>query len=221
MLANATGTQNLLELAKKHQAAFLFASTSEVYGDPAMSPQKESYWGNVNPHGIRSVYDEAKRYGEAMTMLYLRTFGVDARIIRIFNTFGPNMQPDDGRVVSNFIVAALANQPITIYGDGSQTRSFCYVSDMVSGIMKAMFSAHTKGVVVNLGNPNERTILQLATMIKERIGSSSEIIHEALPEDDPKIRRPDITLAKELLDWEPQVGIEDGLEKTINYFKLV
>lgn len=221
MLANSQGTQNLLELAKKHRAAFLFASTSEVYGDPAMSPQNESYWGNVNPNGIRSVYDEAKRYGEAMTMLYLRTFGVDARIIRIFNTYGPQMQPDDGRVVSNFIVEALENKPITIYGDGSQTRSFCYVSDMVEGIMKAMFTADTKGLVVNLGNPNERTILELATMIKERIGSPSEIIHEELPADDPKIRRPDITLAKKLLDWEPKVSIEEGLEKTIAYFKSV
>lgn len=219
MLANSRGTHNLLELAKKHTAQFLFASTSEVYGDPSISPQDESYWGNVNPNGIRSVYDEAKRFGEAMTMLYVRTFGVDARIIRIFNTYGPHMQPDDGRVVSNFIVESLAQKPITIYGDGSQTRSFCYASDMVEGIMKAMFMPDTKGTVINLGNPNERTILQLATMVKELTQSSSEIIHEQLPEDDPKIRRPDISLAKSLLSWEPKIGIEEGLALTVKYFK--
>jgi nucleoside-diphosphate-sugar epimerase len=219
LLANSKGTHTLLELTKKHNAAFLFASTSEVYGDPTVSPQSESYWGNVNPNGVRSVYDEAKRFGEAMSMAYVRTYEVDARIVRIFNTYGPHMQPDDGRVVSNFIVEALVNKPITIYGDGTQTRSFCYVSDMVEGISKAMFLPQTKGSVINLGNPNERTIAELATMIKDLIGSTSEVIYEALPEDDPKIRKPDITLAKQVLGWEPKVTIQDGLEKTIEYFK--
>lgn len=221
MLANSVGTYRLLELAKQHKALFLFASTSEVYGDPAVSPQPESYWGNVNPNGIRSVYDEGKRFGEAMTMSYLRSFEVDARIIRIFNTYGPHMQPDDGRVVSNFIVECLQNKPITIYGDGTQTRSFCYVSDMVEGIIKAMFSPQTKGSVINLGNPNEKTIAELATLIKNLTESSSTITHEPLPEDDPKIRRPNISLATKLLNWSPTVSIEDGLRLTIEYFKKV
>jgi nucleoside-diphosphate-sugar epimerase len=219
MLANSAGTQILLELAKKYNSKFLFASTSEVYGDPSVSPQSENYWGNVNPNGVRSVYDEAKRFGEAMTMLYVRTYDVDARIIRIFNTYGPNMQPDDGRVVSNFIIEALHNKPLTIYGDGKQTRSFCYVTDMVEGIVKAMFAQDTQGKVINLGNPIERTIEELATMVKDIVGSNSEIVHEELPEDDPKIRRPDISLAKQLLNWEPSVSIEEGLHKTVDYFK--
>lgn len=219
MLVNSGGTYHLLELAKKYHALFLFASTSEIYGDPLVSPQDENYFGNVNPIGVRSVYDEAKRFGEAMTMMYIRTFGVDARIVRIFNTYGPKMQPDDGRVVANFITQALKNEPLTVYGKGSQTRSFCYISDMVEGIIKAMFTAQTKGKVINLGNTDEKAVLVLAQMIKDRIKSNGEIIYEDLPDDDPKVRKPDITLAKELLDWEPTVTFDEGLEMTIEYFK--
>lgn len=221
MMANSQGTYHLLELARKHHARFLFASTSEVYGDPTVSPQPESYFGNVNPNGIRSVYDEAKRFGEAMTMLYVRTYDVDARIIRIFNTYGPQMQPDDGRVVSNFITQALQKKQITVYGDGSQTRSFCYVSDMVEGIIRALFEKDTKGTVINLGNTDERTVLELATMVQQIIGSDSPLIFESLPQDDPKVRKPDITLAKQLLHWEPTISIEEGLQMTIAYFKNI
>lgn len=221
MMANSLGTSNLLELAKKSGAKFLFASTSEVYGDPAVSPQTEAYFGNVNPNGIRSVYDESKRFGEAITMVYVRKFNLDARIIRIFNTYGPLMQKDDGRVVSDFVVQAIANQPLTVYGEGKQTRSFCYVDDMVSGIEKAMFADNTKGEVINLGNPDEKTILQLAEIIKRITNSTSVLNFEPLPEDDPKIRKPDIAKAKKLLDWEPKVAIEEGLTKTIQYFKSV
>ena len=219
LLANSMGTYNLLELAKKTDAKFLFASTSEVYGDPKVSPQAEDYFGNVNPNGVRSVYDEAKRFGEAITMSYIRSNGLDGRIIRIFNTYGPFMQKDDGRVVSEFAIQALTNQPLTIYGDGKQTRSFCFVDDMVIGIEKAMFTDGTKGEVINLGNPIEKTMLELAEIIKKITNSSSNIIFEELPEDDPKIRRPDISKAKRLLDWEPKIGIEEGLTKTIQYFK--
>ncbi len=221
MLVNSQGTYHLLELAKKWQSRFLFASTSEVYGDPSISPQPETYWGNVNPTGIRSVYDEAKRFGEAMTMLYVRTYAIDARIIRIFNTYGSYMQPDDGRVVSNFIMQALQNKPLTIYGNGSQTRSFCYISDMVSAITQAMFVQEARGSVLNIGNPDERTVKELATMIKEITKSNSEIVYEPLPEDDPKIRKPDITLAKKLLNWEPKIAMHEGLEMTIEYFKNI
>jgi dTDP-glucose 4,6-dehydratase len=221
LLVNSLGTYNLLELAKKTAAKFLFASTSEVYGDPKVSPQTEDYSGNVNPNGVRSVYDESKRFGEAITMSYVRSAGLDARIIRIFNTYGPLMQKDDGRVVSDFVVQAISNQPLTVYGDGKQTRSFCYVDDMVVGIEKAMFVENTKGEVINLGNPNEKTILELAEIVKKISGSSSEVTFEPLPEDDPKIRRPDISKAKRLLDWEPEMGIEEGLEKTIQYFKKI
>jgi len=221
MLVNSAGTHQLLELAKKYHARFLFASTSEIYGDPTVSPQPETYFGNVNSVGVRSVYDEAKRFGEAMTMLYVRNFGVDARIVRIFNTYGPNMQPDDGRVVSNFITQALRSEPLTVYGDGSQTRSFCYVSDMVDGIMKAMFTPDLSGKVINVGNPDERSVSELATMIQAMTGSGSEIVYETLPEDDPKIRKPDITLARQLLDWEPGVSVDEGLKMTIAYFKTV
>ena len=219
LLANSMGTYNLLELAKKTGAKFLFTSTSEVYGDPKVSPQPEDYFGNVNPNGVRSVYDEAKRFGEAITMSYIRSSGLDGRIIRIFNTYGPFMQKDDGRVVSEFAIQALTNQPLTIYGDGKQTRSFCFVDDMVIGIEKAMFTDGTKGEVINLGNPIEKTMLELAEIIKKITNSSSNIIFEELPEDDPKIRRPDISKAKRLLDWEPKIGIEEGLTKTIQYFK--
>lgn len=216
---NSRGTQNLLELANQLNARLVYASTSEVYGDPLISPQTESYWGNVNPNGIRSVYDEAKRFGEAMVMSYVRKFATDARIVRIFNTYGPHMQADDGRVVSNFITQAIANQPITVFGNGDHTRSFCYVSDMVEGLCKMMFTDNLKGEVINLGNPIERTIAEFAVLIKEMTHSSSEISHQPLPADDPKKRRPDITKAKEKLGWEPKIDLELGLMKTILYFK--
>lgn len=217
--ANSVGTYNLLEVAKNAHARFLFASTSEIYGDPSVSPQPETYYGNVNPNGIRSVYDEGKRFGEAITMAYVRKFNLDARIARIFNTYGPNMQIDDGRVVSNFIVQALRQQPLTIYGQGEQTRSFCYVSDMVEGLTKLMLHDGILGSVINLGNPSEKKILEFATIIKELTKTTSEIVFEELPEDDPKQRRPDITRAKEILHWDPKVSLSEGLDKTIEYFK--
>lgn len=219
MLANSTGTYNLLNLAKEKNAKFLFASTSEVYGNPNVSPQPETYFGNVNPNGVRSVYDEAKRFGEAMTFGFKRKHGVDVRIIRIFNTYGPNMQKDDGRVVTAFINQALEGKPLTIFGEGTQTRSFCYVDDLVDGIMKALFTEGTNGEVINLGNPDERKISEIATIVKELVGSDSNIVHEVLPEDDPLQRKPDIEKAKKLLGWEPKVTLEDGLKKTIEYFK--
>lgn len=221
LLANSLGTYNLLELAKKTSAKFLYVSSSEVYGDPAVSPQKEDYFGNVNPNGVRSVYDEGKRFGEAITMNYVREYGLNARIIRIFNTYGPMMQPDDGRVVSNFITQAISGQPLTVYGSGQQTRSFCFVDDMVDGLILAMFSDKTKGEVINLGNPDERKILEFANLIKKLTGSSSEIVFEDLPTDDPKERKPDIVKAKELIGWQPKISIEQGLEKTVQYFKSV
>lgn len=219
LLVNSHGNYHLIEAARKNNAKFLFASTSEIYGDPAVSPQSEDYFGNVNPNGIRSVYDEAKRFGEAMTSAYVRKYDFDGRIVRIFNTYGPNMRPDDGRVISNFICQALKNEPITIYGDGSQTRSFCFISDMVEGLFAAMFTDGTKGEVINLGNPDERSIKETAEVIKQATGSSSEVIHEELPADDPKERKPDITKAKNLLNWEPKVALSDGLQKTVEYFK--
>lgn len=221
LLTNSQGTYKLLEFAKKKNAKFLFASTSEVYGDPEISPQPETYFGNVNPNGVRSVYDEAKRFGEAITFAYLRKFDLDVRIVRIFNTYGPRMQPDDGRVVSNFINQALKNQNITIYGDGLQTRSFCYVDDLIDVLEKAMFSEGTKGEVINIGNPDERTIKEIAELIKEMTNSDSEIVFEKLPEDDPKKRQPDISKAQTLLSWEPKVTLEEGLSKTIEYFKEI
>lgn len=221
LLVNSQGTYNLLELAKRNNAKFLYASTSEVYGDPAVSPQREDYFGNVNPNGIRSCYDESKRFGEAISMAYFRKFDLDMRIIRIFNTYGPNMQEDDGRVVSNFIIQAISGAPITVYGEGSQTRSFCYVDDTVLGIKKALFTEETKGEVINIGNPVEYTVLELANLVLKLTGSSSRIVNESLPEDDPKKRKPDISKAKKLLDWEPKVGIEEGLRKTIDYFKAI
>lgn len=219
--ANSVGTKNLLDLSRDMQARFLYASTSEVYGDPAVSPQSEDYWGYVNPNGVRSVYDEGKRFGEAVTMEYFRKYGVDTRIVRIFNTYGPTMQVDDGRVVSNFIVAALKNEPITVFGDGSQTRSFCYVSDLVEGLMSFMFEEGLQGEVINIGNPGEKTILEFAQIIQQLTHTASEIVHEVLPLDDPKRRNPDITKAKKLLHWEPKVTLEDGLRKTIDYFTQV
>jgi nucleoside-diphosphate-sugar epimerase len=219
LMVNSLGTYNLLELAKETSAGFVYASSSEVYGDPKVSPQEEEYFGNVNPNGVRSVYDEGKRFGEAITMAYFRKFNLDAKIVRIFNTYGPKMMVDDGRVVSNFINQAIKNEKITIYGQGKQTRSFCYVDDMVRGLKEMMFSQNSKGQVVNLGNPNEKTIMELATIIKGLTNSNSEIVFEELPQDDPKSRRPDITRAKELIGWEPKIGLEEGLNKTINYFK--
>lgn len=219
LLVNSQGTHKLLERAKRDEAKFLFTSTSEIYGDPQVNPQPETYNGNVNPNGLRSVYDEAKRFGEAITFGYRRKFGMDCRIIRIFNTYGPKMQKDDGRVVSNFINQAIKNEPITIYGDGSQTRSFCYVADMVDGIISAMFGDNTDGLVVNLGNPDERSVKDIAEIVKKMTNSSSSISYEELPEDDPKVRRPDVTRAKEKLGWEPKIGFEEGLKKTIEYFK--
>lgn len=219
MRVNSEGTRNLLEICLSNKAKFLFASTSEIYGDPEVSPQSEDYFGNVNPNGIRSVYDESKRFGEALTNAYRRKHSIDTRIIRIFNTYGSNMREDDGRVVSNFIVQALNNQPLTIYGNGNQTRSFCYVSDMVEGIKKAMFLEKTNGEVINLGNPDERSIKEIAEIIKKLTGSNSEIDYSDLPQDDPHKRNPDIQKAKDILKWSPKVSLEEGLGKTIQYFK--
>jgi dTDP-glucose 4,6-dehydratase len=212
------GTHKALGLAKAKNARFLLASTSECYGDPLVHPQNEDYWGNVNPIGPRGVYDEAKRFAEAMTMAYHRFHGVKTRIVRIFNTHGPRMRLRDGRVVPNFIAQAFKNEPITVYGDGSQTRSFCYVSDLVEGIVRLLRSDYDKGPM-NIGNPGEVTILQFAERIKALIGSKSEIVFRPLPEDDPKVRQPDIGRAKKILGWEPKVGLDDGLRKTIEYFK--
>jgi nucleoside-diphosphate-sugar epimerase len=220
-LVNTVGTRGLLKVAKAHGAKFLFTSTSEVYGDPKEHPQKETYWGNVNPNGIRACYDEAKRFGEMMTFLYVRNHGVDARVARIFNTYGPRMRPTDGRVISNFINQALHGKPMTVYGDGVQTRSLCYISDMVSGLIALMESEKSKGEVVNLGNPEEYTMGDLATKVKMMTGSASEITHTDLPPDDPTKRRPDITKAKTLLGWEPQVRLEAGLTATIEYYKTL
>src|SRR5687767_1866681 len=215
----ALGTHNALGLAKAKKATFLLASTSECYGDPLVHPQSEDYWGNVNPIGPRGVYDEAKRFAEAITMAYHRYHGVDTRIIRIFNTYGPRMRPRDGRVVSNFIVQALNGEPITIYGDGSQTRSFCYVSDEVDGIYRLFM--HGDSMPTNIGNPAEYTIRQLAEIVVELTGSASPIVYEDLPEDDPKVRKPDITRAREMLGWEPKVDVRDGVGRTIEYFKTL
>lgn len=219
---NVLGTINLLELARNSKARILQASTSEVYGDPNIHPQPESYWGNVNPIGIRSCYDEGKRCAETLFFDYAREFQVDIKVIRIFNTYGPKMNAEDGRVVSNFIVQALKGEDITIYGEGLQTRSFCYVDDLVDGMIKMMNSdADFKGPV-NLGNPGEFTMIELADKVINLTNSSSKLTFRELPEDDPKKRRPDITLAKEKLSWEPSVSLESGLVKTISYFsKLI
>jgi dTDP-glucose 4,6-dehydratase len=211
------GTHNALGLAKAKGARFFLASTSEVYGDPQVHPQPESYWGHVNPVGPRGVYDEAKRFAEAMTMAYHRYHGMDTRIIRIFNTYGPRMRARDGRVVSNFVVQALKGEPLTIYGEGQQTRSFCYVSDEVDGIYRLFLSDHTEPT--NIGNPNEFTVRQLAEKVLQITGSSSKIEQRPLPTDDPKVRRPDITKARTLLGWEPKVELEEGLRHTIAYFR--
>ena len=213
----ALGTHKALGLALSKRARFLLASTSEVYGDPMVHPQSEDYWGNVNPIGPRGVYDEAKRFAEAMTMAYHRTHGVDTRIVRIFNTYGPRMRLGDGRVVPNFIGQALRGEPLTVYGDGSQTRSFCYVSDLVDGIYRLLMSDVTDPV--NVGNPAEMTIEQFAEAINRITGNRAGIIHEPLPVDDPKVRKPDITRATTLLGWHPQVDLETGLTKTIEWFQ--
>ena len=212
----ALGTHNALGLAKEKGARFFLASTSEVYGDPLVHPQPESYWGNVNPVGPRGVYDESKRFAEALTMAYHRYHGLDTRIVRIFNTYGPRMRPRDGRVVSNFIVQALRNEPITIYGNGSQTRSFCYASDEVEGIYRLFMKGDHDPT--NIGNPDEYTVRQLAEMVRELTKTSAPLVERPLPEDDPKIRKPDITRARTMLGWEPKIGIREGLQKTIDYF---
>jgi dTDP-glucose 4,6-dehydratase len=211
------GTHNALGLAKAKGARFFLASTSEVYGDPQVHPQPESYWGHVNPVGPRGVYDEAKRFAEAITMAYHRYHGVDTRIVRIFNTYGPRMRPGDGRVVSNFIVQALRHEPLTVYGDGSQTRSFCYVSDLVDGIYRLFLSDRTDPT--NVGNPNEFTVQQLAEAVIRMTGSRSRIDRHPLPTDDPKVRKPDITVARQVLGWEPEIQLEAGLQRTIEYFR--
>ena len=211
------GTHNALGIAKAKGARFFLASTSEVYGDPLEHPQKETYWGNVNPIGPRGVYDEAKRFSEAMTMAYHRYHGLDTRIVRIFNTYGPRMRPRDGRVVSNFIVQALNGEDLTIYGDGSQTRSFCYVDDEVEGIYRLFMNGDS--MPTNIGNPVEFTVRQLAEMVVELTGTRASIISEPLPQDDPKVRKPDITRARTMLGWEPKIPLRDGLARTIEYFR--
>jgi dTDP-glucose 4,6-dehydratase len=211
------GTHKALGLAKAKKARFLLASTSEVYGDPLIHPQPESYWGNVNPVGPRGVYDEAKRFAEALTMAYHRYHGLSTRIVRIFNTFGPRMRRNDGRVVPAFICQALAGEPLTVFGDGSQTRSFCYVDDMVEGVLRVLFSEIVEPV--NLGNPEEMTVLQFAQLIKELTGSSSPLEFYPLPVDDPKVRQPDITKARVFLGWQPRVPLRLGLQRTIDYFR--
>ncbi len=211
------GTHKALGLAKAKGARFLLASTSEVYGDPQVHPQPESYWGHVNPVGPRGVYDEAKRFAEAMTMAYHRTHGMQTRIVRIFNTYGPRMRARDGRVVSNFVVQALTGEPLTIYGDGGQTRSFCYVSDLIDGIYRLFHSDRVEPT--NIGNPNEFTVLQLAELVRTITGSASPIDRRPLPTDDPKVRKPDITIARTTLGWEPKVQLNEGLQRTIEFFR--
>jgi dTDP-glucose 4,6-dehydratase len=218
-MVGSYGTHRCLTLAEEKGARFFLASTSEVYGDPTQHPQTESYRGNVNPVGPRAMYDEAKRFAEAITSSFHRTYGTDTRIVRIFNTYGPRMRPEDGRVVSNFIVQALCNKPMTVYGDGSQTRSFCYASDLIEGIYRLFQSEHPDPV--NLGNPVEFTVKQLAERVKEMTGSRAPIIYEPLPADDPKVRQPDISQARAHLGWAPKVELEDGLSSTIEYFRRI
>lgn len=221
MLVNSLGTKLLLDLAREQEARLLFASTSEVYGDPQEHPQPETYWGHVNPNGPRSCYDESKRFGEAITMVYQRKFGVDTRIARIFNTYGPRMHPEDGRVVVNFVIQALQGKPFTVHGNGRQTRSFCYVSDMVEGLMKLMFIDNLAGKVINLGNPDEYSVGALMEAVAKKVKVEERVEKLVLPEDDPERRRPDISRAKKLLGWEPEVSLNDGLDKTIEYFRGV
>lgn len=219
-LVNSLGTYQLLELARQQGARFLLASTSEVYGDPLVHPQPETYWGNVNPIGPRACYDESKRFAEMLTMVYVRRFDLDARIVRIFNCYGPHSDPNDGRLVPNFITQALRGEPITVYGTGQQTRSLCYVSDLVEGLVRALFTPGTKGRVYNLGNPDEHTVLEYAQLIKRLCQSNSPIVFRPLPtEDDPRRRCPDITRARTELGWEPRVGLVEGLTLTIAWFR--
>jgi dTDP-glucose 4,6-dehydratase len=213
----SVGTRHALDLARAHDARFLLASTSEIYGDPLVHPQPESYFGNVNSVGPRSVYDEAKRYAEAITMAYHREFGLDTKIVRIFNTFGPRLRPADGRVVSNFLAQAMAGLPLTVYGDGTQTRSFCYVSDEVEGLAALLESDHIGPM--NIGNPDEFTMLELAQLVLDVTGSKSELVFAPLPVDDPRQRRPDITLAERVLDWHPRVGLDEGLARTYDWYR--
>ncbi|MBP1623848.1 MAG: putative dTDP-glucose 4,6-dehydratase [Acidobacteria bacterium] len=217
----ALGTHKSIGLAKHAKARFLMASTSETYGDPLVNPQPESYWGNVNPIGYRGVYDEAKRFAEALVMAYHRYHGVDTRIARIFNTYGPRMRPHDGRVVSNFIVQALKGEPLTVYGTGGQTRSFCFVEDEIEGLLRLLMAPESPEIhlPVNIGNPHELTVLGIAEKIIELSGSNSRIVFEPLPEDDPKVRRPDISCANRLLGWSPEITLEEGLRRTIDYFR--
>jgi dTDP-glucose 4,6-dehydratase len=212
----SVGTRNALDLARDSDARFLLASTSEIYGDPLVHPQHEEYFGNVNCTGPRAVYDEAKRYAEAITMAYHRQYGLDTKIVRIFNTFGPGLQPGDGRVVSNFLAQALTTQPLTVFGDGTQTRSFCYVDDEVGGILALLMSNHIGPM--NIGNPAEITVLELASAVLELTRSSSSIVFQGLPVDDPKQRRPDISLARRVLDWYPQIDLREGLLRTYDWY---
>ena len=219
LLVNSEGTKNALDAARRYGARFILASTSEAYGDPAVSPQPETYWGHVNPIGPRSCYDESKRFGEALTMEYIRQYDIDARILRFFNCYGPRMQSEDGRVVPNFVRQALSGQPLTIYGNGEQTRSFCYVSDEVEAIWGAATIDGLQGEVINVGNPQERTILNFAEVVADVGGVPLEIESQPLPPDDPTNRCPDITKARKLLCWEPKVGLRDGLEETFAFFR--
>jgi dTDP-glucose 4,6-dehydratase len=217
LLVGSAGTMNSLEIAKKYGAGYLHASTSECYGDPEVHPQVETYWGNVNPIGPRSVYDEAKRFSEALIMAYHRYHGVNTHMVRIFNTYGPRLQANDGRVISNLMMQALRGDPLTVYGDGSQTRSFCYVSDLIAGIV--LLSKSDEHLPTNIGNPVEWTILECAKEVQSLFGAKSEIVFQPLPQDDPKQRKPDITKARNLLGWEPKVMLREGLEKSLEYFK--
>lgn len=217
MRTGSAGTWNLLELARVHRARFLMASTSEVYGDPLVHPQTESYTGNVNPIGPRSVYDESKRFSESLVATYQREFGLEARIARIFNTYGPRMQPNDGRVVSNFVCQALRGEPLTVYGDGSQTRSFCYVEDTVEGLLRLALSEYDSPV--NIGNPDEHQIGEFAQLVAELTATGGEVVYEPLPADDPRVRRPDIALARRELGWSPQISLREGLTRTVDWFR--
>ncbi len=221
MAVNALGVMHGVDLAHTTGARMFFASTSETYGDPLEHPQRESYWGNVNPVGVRACYDEAKRYGEAYLTSAVRKLGIDGRIVRIFNTYGPRMQPGDGRVVPNFCLSALRGEPLTVYGDGKQTRSFCYVSDLIDGIVRLAKGEGLRGKLVNVGNPGEFTILELAQIIAELVGVPLNVVERDLPPDDPTRRKPDITLARTLLGWEPKVALREGLVSTLEYFRTL
>jgi len=220
LMVNSLGTKNLLDfMLKSKSKTFVLASTSEIYGNPLVHPQVENYWGNVNPNGIRSCYDESKRFAESLTMTYFRKYELDIRIARIFNTYGPNMEKNDGRIVSNFIMQALTDQPITIYGDGKQTRSFCYVDDLIEGLISLGTVKEISGQVINLGNPIEKTVAEMAVLIKKLVDSKSIVTNQPIEADDPQKRKPDISKAKKLLGWEPEIALEEGLNKTINYFR--